>query len=251
MGIRKPSRPVGDNVGVSADDERSGLHAYEIVLRHIEAGILSGEHHAGDQLPTERDLASELSVSRSAVREAMRVLQTQGLITSSTGPGRGTRIAPARGDALARLFQLHLSLSTAADADLTETRIALERSSAALAAQRATPESLQRLQTVIDEMDAATSIDEFNKLDTALHVLIARVGGAELTADLTVGMREAARERIRTLSNALPNWGEHRDRLLAEHREIVTAITDRDPVLAANLIEQHIRQAYLRLGITE
>lgn len=236
---------------MTVDEDRSGLHAYEIVLRHIEAGILSGEHRAGDQLPTERDLATQLSVSRSAVREAMRVLQTQGLITSSTGPGRGTRIAPSRGDALARLFQLHLSLSTAADADLTETRIALERSSAALAAQRATPQALRRLQGVIESMEYAESIDEFNKLDTELHVMIARVGGADLTADLTVGMREAARERIRTSSLAMPNWTEHRNQLIAEHQEIITAITNRDSVAASNLVEQHIRQAYRRLGILE
>jgi len=236
---------------MTVDEDRSGLHAYEIVLRHIEAGILSGEHRAGDQLPTERDLATQLSVSRSAVREAMRVLQTQGLITSSTGPGRGTRIAPSRGDALARLFQLHLSLSTAADADLTETRIALERSSAALAAQRATPQALRRLQGVIESMEYAESIDEFNKLDTELHVMIARVGGADLTADLTVGMREAARERIRTSSLAMPNWTEHRNKLIAEHQEIITAITNRDAVAASNLVEQHIRQAYRRLGILE
>mgnify|MGYP001263515329 FL=1 len=234
---------------MSAEEDRSGLHAYQIVLRHIEAGILSGEHHAGDQLPTERDLATQLSVSRSAVREAMRVLQTQGLITSSTGPGRGTRIAPARGDALARLFQLHLSLSTAADADLTETRIALERSSAALAARRATPEALLRLQAVIDESELVEAVDQFNSLDTELHVMIARVGGAELTADLTVGLREAVRERIRTLSKALPDWPGHRAQLLAEHRQIIDAITQRDAPAAANLVEQHIRRAYRTLGI--
>ena len=211
---------------------------------------MSGEHRAGDQLPTERDLATQLSVSRSAVREAMRVLQTQGLITSSTGPGRGTRIAPARGDALARIFQLHLSLSTAADADLTETRIALERSSAALAAQRATPEALLRLQAVVDQSELVEAIDQFNALDTDLHVLIARVGSADLTADLTVGLREAVRERIRTLSQELPDWPGHRAQLLAEHRQIIEAIANRDATAAANLVEQHIRRAYRTLGIT-
>lgn len=219
------------------------------MLRHIEAGILSGEHKVGDQLPTERDLAAELSVSRSAVREAMRVLHTQGLITSSTGPGRGTRIAPARGDALARLFQLHLSLSAAPDSDLTETRIALERSSATLAAQQATPEALTQLQEFVDAMEDVHGIDDFNSMDTQLHVMIARISGGQLTADLTVAIRQAARERIRTLSRALPDWAEHRDQLASEHRQIVAAITGRDATAAANLIEQHIRRAYRTLGI--
>ncbi len=234
---------------MSPTGERHGLHAHEVVLKHVEAGILAGTHHPGDQLPTERDLASQLGVSRSAVREAMRVLQTQGLITSSTGPGRGTRIAPARGDALARIFQLHLMLADAGTADLTETRIALERASAALAARRTHPQSVPKLRGLLAAMDDAEQVDEFNDLDTEFHVQIARTGRSELIADLTVAIRQAVREAIRTASVALPDWAEHRDQLRHEHGEILTAIESGDSVAAANLVEQHIRRAYLTLGI--
>lgn len=229
--------------------EREGLHAYEVVLKHIEAGILTGHHRPGDQLPPERELAAQLGVSRSAVREAMRVLQTQGLITSSAGPGRGTRIAPARGDALARIFQLHLSLSEAGTADLTETRVALERSSAALAAQQASPRALRRLRSLIDAMDEAKDIEEFNILDTDFHVAIARAGDSELLADLTVAVRNAVREAIRSASVALPDWQAHRAQLLREHAAILTAIEAGDSGAAATLVEQHIRRAYATLGI--
>jgi DNA-binding FadR family transcriptional regulator len=235
---------------VTPTGEREGLHAYEVVLRHIEAGILAGTHRPGDQLPPERDLAAQLGVSRSAVREAMRVLQTQGLITSSTGPGRGTRIAPARGDALARIFQLHLTLSDAGTADLTETRVALERSSAALAAQRKNPRSLRRLKGLMTAMEGADAVDEFNDLDTDFHVQIARAGQSELIADLTVAIRQAVRETIRTASRGLPNWPEHREELIHEHTEILIAIEAGDPAAAANLVEQHIRRAYVTLGIS-
>ncbi len=234
---------------VTPADERDGLHAYEVVLRHIEAGILAGTHRPGDQLPPERDLATQLGVSRSAVREAMRVLQTQGLITSSTGPGRGTRIAPARGNALARIFQLHLSLSDAGTADLTETRVALERSSAALAAQRATARSVRRLRSMTSAMEAAEGVDEFNDLDTEFHVLIARAGRSELLADLTVAIRQAVRETIRTASTTLPDWLGHRRVLIDEHQEILAAIEAGDPAASANLVEHHIRRAYATLGI--
>ncbi len=234
---------------MSQAEEREGLHAYEVVLKHVESGILDGTNHPGDQLPTERDLATQLAVSRSAVREAMRVLQTQGLITSSTGPGRGTRIAPSRGDALARIFQLHLMLSDAGTADLTETRIALERSSAALAAQRHNARSLRKLRALMAAMDDAEGVDEFNDVDTEFHVQIARTGQSELVADLTVAIRQAVREAIRTASTALPNWPEHRNQLRREHGEILAAIESGDAVAAANLVEQHIRRAYVTLGI--
>ena len=230
-------------------DEREGLHAYQVVLRHIEAGILAGRFHSGDQLPPERDLAASLGVGRSAVREAMRVLQTQGLITSSTGPGRGTRISPAQGSALARIFQLHFALSDSGSGDLTETRVALERSSAALAAQRATQKSLRRLNAVVEAMAAADTIDGFNDLDTEFHVLIARAGQNQLIADLTVAIRQAVREAIRDASGEIPDWPTFRLRLLREHGDILTAIGAGDAPTSASLMETHIRGAYTALGI--
>jgi GntR family transcriptional regulator, transcriptional repressor for pyruvate dehydrogenase complex len=230
--------------------ERDGLHAYEVVLRHIEAGILDGTHRAGDQLPPERELAANLGVGRSAVREAMRVLQTQGLITSSTGPGRGTRIAPAQGSALARIFQLHFALSDTGSGDLTETRVALERSSAAQAAQRATPKSLRRLTSVVEAMADAETIDGFNELDTEFHVLIARAGQNQLVADLTVAIRQAVREVIRDASEEMPNWSDFRVHLLREHAGVLDAIIAGDPQSAASLMEAHIRGAYSFLGIS-
>jgi len=230
--------------------ERGGLHAYEVVLRHIEAGILDGTHRVGDQLPPERDLAANLGVGRSAVREAMRVLQTQGLITSSTGPGRGTRIAPAQGSALARIFQLHFALSNTGGGDLTETRVALERSSAALAAQRATQKSLRKITAVVEAMAVAETIEGFNELDTEFHVLIARAGQNHLIADLTVAIRQAVREAIRDASVEMPDWSGFRVQLQREHSGVLDAIIAGDPASAASLMEIHIRGAYAFLGIT-
>jgi GntR family transcriptional regulator, transcriptional repressor for pyruvate dehydrogenase complex len=246
--VKCPDHGFRHNERVVPDD-REGLHAYEVVLRHIEAGILAGTHRSGDQLPPERDLATHLGVGRSAVREAMRVLQTQGLITSSTGPGRGTRIAPAQGNALARIFQLHLSLGNSGTSDLTEARVALERSSAALAAQRAAPKALRRLRGVVESMEDADTVDGFNELDTGFHVLIARAGQNQLIADLTVAIRQAVREPIRAASLAMPNWPEYRLDLLREHRSVLEAIAEGDAKQAAALMEAHIRDAYAALGI--
>ncbi len=55
---------------------------------------------------------------------------------------------------------------------------------------------------------------------------------------------------IRTASTALPNWAEHRDQLRHEHNEILAAIESGDAAAAANLVELHIRRAYVTLGIT-
>jgi GntR family transcriptional regulator, transcriptional repressor for pyruvate dehydrogenase complex len=231
-------------------DARERTQAYELVLQHIENRILDHTLKAGDQLPTERDLAAQLGVGRSAVREAMRVLQTQGLITSSTGPGRGTRIAPSQGNALGRIFRLHLTLTDNRMSDLTETRVALERVSAALAATNASDDAMSELHHTLAQMADTSGIDAFNSLDTEFHVQIARAGQNQLIGDLTVAIREAAREPIRSAALTLPDWPSFRTKLHDDHRQILAAIASQSPERAAELMETHIRHAYTDLGIT-
>lgn len=229
---------------------RDSVRAYEVVLHHIETGILEGVYHKGDQLPPERDLAAQLNVGRSAVREAMRVLQTAGLITASTGRGGGTRLTPAQGDALARIFRLHLAIAGAGINDLTETRVALERSSAATAARAASMRTLRELDGTVTAMRATETIDRFNDLDTDFHVLIARAGRNDLVADLTVAIREAVREPIRVASVQMPGWAGFRLRLIDEHTAILRAIEAGDADQASELMEAHIRSAYSLLSGT-
>ena len=95
--------------------------AHRVALDHIEASLLNGKYKVGAKLPPERDLAKELGVSRGAVREAIRVLQAQGILESHPGPGRGTRIIAGHTAALGRLFRLHLALSSTSALDLTDT----------------------------------------------------------------------------------------------------------------------------------
>lgn len=229
---------------------RDGIRAYEVVLHHIETGILDGVYHKGDQLPPERDLAAQLNVGRSAVREAMRVLQTAGLITASTGRGGGTRLTPAQGDALARIFRLHLAIAGAGISDLTETRVALERASAASAARAASMKTLRALAGTVTAMQATETVDAFNDLDTEFHVLIARSGRNDLVADLTVAIREAVREPIRQASIQLADWARFRLRLIEEHQAILRAVEAGDADQAAELMEGHIRAAYSMLAGT-
>lgn len=233
---------------METEPARDGVRAYEVVLQHIEGGILDGSYRKGDLLPPERDLAAQLNVGRSAVREAMRVLQTQGLISASTGRGGGTRLTPTQGDALARIFRLHLAITGAGISELTETRVALERSSAAIAARQANLRTLRELTATTAAMRRADTVEEFNALDTQFHVLLARAGSNDLVADLTVAIRQAVREPIRSASEAMSDWGAFRLTLIAEHEQILEAIASADADEAAAAMEAHIRRAYAALA---
>lgn len=225
------------------DSVPADLRAYQVVLAHVEAGILDGTYRKGDLLPPERDLAAQLNVGRSAVREAIRVLDTQGLITASTGRGGGTRLVPTQGDALARIFRLHLAISGAGISELIETRVALERSSAAIAAREIDLMTLRELTATATTMRDVHTIDEFNELDTVFHVQLARAVRNDLVADLTVAIREAVRGPIRTASELLEDWPAFRLGLISEHEGVLESIAAGDSEEAATRMELHIRHA--------
>lgn len=230
------------------DSGPTGLRAYQLVLAHVEAGILDGTYRKGDLLPPERELAAQLNVGRSAVREAIRVLDTQGLITASTGRGGGTRLVPTQGDALARILRLHLAISGAGISELIETRVALERSSAAIAAREIDLLTLRDLTATATAMRDVNSIDEFSELDTAFHVHLARAVRHDLIADLTVAIREAVRQPIRTASELMEDWAAFRLTLIADHELVLEAIAAGDAEQAAAAMESHIRRSYKHLA---
>ncbi|MBT2442675.1 FadR family transcriptional regulator [Streptomyces sp. ISL-36] len=112
---------------------------HELVLESIERQVLAGELKAGDRLPPERELAPALGVSRSALREALRVMETIGVLVANVGrgPDAGARIVRNPDDALGRVLRLHLALGSYGVEDVLEARVVLERSSVEAAARRA------------------------------------------------------------------------------------------------------------------
>lgn len=137
----------------------SRASTYELVIDAVEEQIMTGSLGVGDPLPAERDLAMKLGVSRASVREALRVLDSLGVVRSSGGSGRGagTFIAAMPSAALTRFLRLHVALTNFSIDDVTETRIQLERSSAILAATRADKDALAEVNAQLAMMDTPGS----------------------------------------------------------------------------------------------
>ncbi len=173
------------------------------------------------------------------------MLQAQGVVTSHTGPGRGTRVAASQGAALGRMLKLHVALDAISFDELTETRVVLERAAAEAAAVNADDASLADLGRVAESMVTVSDTARFlNELDTAFHVAIAGLGANRLIRDMTIAIREAVARPILSAEERMPNWEALRLRLLAEHSGIHRALSARDGAAAANLCEAHIRGAH-------
>lgn len=222
----------------------SRVRTYELVLDRIEEQILEGQLRVGNRLPPERDLAAMLGVSRTAVREAVRTLEAQGVVHAmvGTGPDSGTTVGSASSEALARLLRLHVALANFPIADVVETRVMLERWSIQLAARQADAQDLLRIQDLLDAMDdPEVSREEFNNLDTAFHVAIAEAGGNRLVRDITTAIRESLRSSLLSTFTGMPEWDDVADGLRAEHRQVYELLAARQAGAAADAVEGHIR----------
>lgn len=225
---------------------------YELVLRRIEEQLLNRTLRPGDRLPPERELASVLGASRPAVREALRVLQAQGVVRSAVGTGAdsGTIVTAAPSGALTRLLRVHLAVSSFPLADVVEARVMFERFSALGAARAITPEFLERIAGPLAAMDDP-DIDRarFNELDTEFHVAIAEAGGNQFVTDLTVAVRESIRTDILGTLEESGDWPEIRDGLRADHHGIYRALAEADGPRAADLLEKHIEGFYALMRV--
>ncbi|OAB88363.1 GntR family transcriptional regulator [Janibacter melonis] len=232
-------------------EAREGRRAFEVVLVWVEERILAGDLGVGDQLPAERDLAQQLEVSRSAVREAVRTLQAQGVVRSSVGAGAagGTTITSVPSDALGRLLRLHVSLTHFDLPDVLEVRIALERLSVRLAAAHATEDDLETMRGLLETM-ADPDVDRrvFNDHDTAFHVALARAAGNRLATDLTAAIRESMQLPILDRFRTLASWDDVADELRRDHQAIFDAVAAGDGDAAQEQVETHIRSAWAALS---
>ncbi|MFD8970958.1 FadR/GntR family transcriptional regulator [Streptomyces sp. NPDC059593] len=217
---------------------------HELVLESLERQVLAGELKAGDRLPPERELAPALGVSRSALREALRVMETIGVLVANVGrgPDAGARIVRNPDDALGRILRLHLALGSYGVEDVLEARVLLERSSVEAAARRASDEDLDEAEELLARMrEAGADVTLFNELDTAFHVLIARSSGNGLVSTLTSAVRESVRTLILQAEEAAEDWAAAAEELNREHAELLRLVRAGDGPAAAELVERHIR----------
>jgi GntR family transcriptional repressor for pyruvate dehydrogenase complex len=223
---------------------------YLQVANQLRGAIFAGELAPGDELPTERDLSRAFGASRASVREALRVLEAQGLITTTGAPARAVVTSELAGHAREALGTL-LELSRVGLDDLVELRCVLESAALKRAAERRSGSDLIDAREALQEMRAAgLDIEAFDAADLRFHVALVRAAGNEAMHLVMLAIRDVA---VRYLLAAL---GAQRDprrvlrRLVAEHEQILDAVEAGEGNRAATLIESHIRRFYRSYGRT-
>jgi len=218
---------------------------YLQVADQLREAILAGDLSPGEALPTERELAESFGVSRPSVREALRALQAQGLITRAGAPGRAVvagEVAAPAGDALVNLLRLNqVDLE-----DLVDFRSVLEAAALKLAARKRDAARLGEAREALAGMSGEMTIEAFDQADVCFHVALVRASGNEAMHLVMLALRRAvARHLLEGLRSQRDRRATLR-RLTKEHAAILKAVELGYAEQAAKLIERHIRGFYLR-----
>jgi GntR family transcriptional repressor for pyruvate dehydrogenase complex len=208
------------------------------VVATIQQLILDGQMEPGMRLPPERDFAERLGVSRTVLREAVRILVTKGLL--ETRHGVGTVVRQPTTDQFLEPLSLLLRTYDLSIEQLYQVRSILEVGTVRLAAANATAEDLEALHQIVDEMAASTEdIPRFIALDDAYHHTLALAAHNPLLVLLshTIGsIMHEVREQVHKYSViyrlALP-----------DHLEILTAVEARDADAAVVAMQKHLDNA--------
>lgn len=203
--------------------------------------LSSGEFVHQQKLPTERVLAEFYGISRTTVRKVLSELKTQGLIGQTVGSGTYLKSTIVGTEPV-------LDLQQVSPAELMEARVALEPSIVEMVVRNATSRDFERMQLSCEEAEAATTLEEFEKWDGALHEAIAASTHNQFVL-ITFSLIQKIREH--------DNWGELKKRSVTpqrrlayqkEHRELVDALRARDVerAKAATLAHlQHVKRNLL------
>jgi GntR family transcriptional regulator, transcriptional repressor for pyruvate dehydrogenase complex len=229
------------------NDQFNSLHVkrrrlHEEIAENIQEIIIANQLRPGTRLPSERELAEQLGVSRVTVSQASQVLEQRGLIQRKVGGG--TYVTDRARSAFAESMQRLFVVENCTFDDLIQLRLMLEPEAAAIAAISASADELTELGRLVDRMDATSDsrdIEGHVAADLAFHTALAEATHNELILGVSLGVQKLMEQFIRvqdrgTTSRRIED-NPHR------HRLAYDALAARDPNAARERMRDHIENA--------
>jgi GntR family transcriptional repressor for pyruvate dehydrogenase complex len=212
---------------------------YEILANNLREQILNGTISPGQALPNERELGQLTGLSRGSVREALRILEAQGLISTALGRYGGRTALEPGTELLQTSINILIRREQVPFSRLLETIEIVEPSLAALAATRRTDADLARIRAVTAALEGTSSAAQFHDLNAEWHLAVATASDSfVLSAVLGVLGRRLHDPHVEGFASP-----DVRALVLRAHRSIERAIVERDAEAARRRMTRHV-QAY-------
>ena len=206
----------------------------DMVVQSIIKKIKLGELKVGDQLPSERELAENLQVSRISVREGMKILSSMGFLDVRVGEGTFVKRIDISKAMEPLTNSLYMDTSTLME--LLESRKIIEVAIAGLAAARATKEDLEILKSIIDQMACSQDADSFRESDADFHIALAEIAHNVVLYRVIITVRDL----LKASSKATYQVAGACEKALQFHRDIYDAISAGDSNKSRAVMLKHL-----------
>lgn len=214
---------------------------FEQVLDRIRQSISTGMIKPGDKFMTERELASTLQVSRSSVREALRILEIFDVIQSK--PGEGTILKkPEVPNILTKILPF-ITIPLDSNLELFESRKILEGGIVKLAAKRRKDKDLKILDETITKMVNSYNLEDRIQAELDFHLYLARAAYNNTLSDILIIVSDVVSKNLYSTGIHMHSDDEINSILIEQHLRIFKAIKDKDQERAAEEMENHLRYA--------
>lgn len=208
------------------------------IVQQIKNNIFEGRLNPGDRLPPEKELAEQFAVSRTTVRDALRLLESQGLVIIKVGAAGGAFVACPSSEPVSRALTDMIRLNGATIAELVEARLVVETSMVTFAAERATREDFEAMQAAIDAARAAQASlnHRFTPHSVKFHNALARSAKNQVLLFTYESLQTLFYE---TLEKLVPD-DTMAERAIEDHQAILNAIRAHDAPGACNVMRDHL-----------
>jgi GntR family transcriptional repressor for pyruvate dehydrogenase complex len=221
------------------------VRSFEDIVTQIREAIIDGRLAPGKRLPGERELSAIFGVSRSTLRESLRMLEAIGVIEIRPGTHGGVVVTGPGEDQVGSALGALIRFRGATAAELAEFRTGFEGENAQLAAERADDEDLAELDAIAQRFAANAAVQEtpwrtLAEVDLAFHEAVARASKNQVRVAIMLGISQAFYAASSALSPlASPKV---RKTIVRELNQISAAIRDRDASLARSRMRRHVHK---------
>jgi GntR family transcriptional repressor for pyruvate dehydrogenase complex len=222
------------------------VRAYQRVVEQVEEAVLTGALKPGERLPSERELMAQFAVSRSTVREALRVLESGGMVRSRPGDPHGPLVLPYSPAGLEKSMSRLAHLDQLGLTELLQFRMMLEGAAYLLAARMRTDAHLAEMQDALDAMERAVDVSHtaFSEADLAFHDTVARASGNMLIVVCGQVVHGVVLNMIAGKLEQAPDPHAVIAETLEHHRQALSAVRNGDGALAAQLAREKLYEYY-------
>ena len=211
--------------------------AYKGVIDYFKKKILDGELRPGEKLPPERDIAERLNVSRNSVREAIRIMDMTGVISSQQGSGN--YITCEFQKSLAETMTMMFAMDQIDYRQISQIRQALECLAFSLAIENATDGQIEEMEKAVKELDRSQDDVKNAALDKKLHYTLAQASGNILVQDFLEACSGVIDSFIHDMRAEILRTEERKNLLNECHKKLIEGLKEKNKAKGLEALEHH------------